>query len=1499
MALPSYVGRYAVRHEIGRGGFAIVVLAWDEELDSAVALKILEGRQGRDPRAEARFLDEARMLRRVRSHHVVTVHDVGRLNDGRPYFVMDFADCGTLADWMERQRAERPTDPPAATPAGLMALTDAIADGLDAIHRAGLVHRDVKPANILFQSGRPVTRSAGEAAPVAADPEMTVIGPAAEAPPPVDLANLRILVGDLGIAATADSGQVAAGGTPAYQAPEQTERGRPPTPAADIYAATAVLYHLVVGSRPPRPGELEAVIVRVPEPWREVMRRGLDVDPQRRFATIHGWRAAVQDVLSTLAADAAETTTVLLGGPSDPAVADCPYKGLGSYQPDDAGRFFGREALTEELVRRLQIDNVLVVGGPSGSGKSSLVRAGLVPALRSGHAPGSEGWRIALMSPGRDAMAELYFQIVQATGAGTGPVGLDGIAARPSLARRLAHPAGTEPPLVLVVDQFEELFTLNPPAQRDAFLEALSAMADPADSRVKVVLAVRADFYANCAQDPWLAERISGNQVLVGPMSAPELRRAITEPARHSGLYLERSLVDTIVEDAAGEAGSLPLVAHALVETWLRRKGATMTLEGYRASGGVAGAIAQSAEAIYGQRLRPAEQAVARRLFLRLVTPGEGAGDTRRIVGRDEIANDPEPRLADRVVDLLTGARLLTVDDRTVQISHEALLRSWPRLRGWIDEARDDLRTRQRLIRHGEEWLAADRDTDLLLRGTALLAALDWQAKNPDQASGPVRDFLDASVDERERAETADRQRRARTRRVRTAAVAALSLLAAGATAASVVAYMAFRDARQNELSAAAARLEADNRFALALGAVADGLARDDPRLSLFLAGEAAARAGDGAPGHDARSAMIAARLQLAGPAPHLLGSPIQAGDAKSLAMSPDGSYLAIGRRDGTIGIVDTHARQPVGPPLTGHRGGIEDLAFSSDGSLLVSAGSDRTARVWPIGDGFAGEGRIAATIDDTVWGIAIDPTGRWLATAGEDQTVRVWDIASGEQSGPPLAEWIGDALSVGFAPDGGVVAGTGSGSIHGWRMPERTALFEPIRHIHTSDVWGILFSIDGSRFATLSSDRTVQQFRYPDGEHLGGAFDPADHIHSAIHLPVGSILVGGDDQGRIHIWDTEAGAPVSVSAPGHTGRVAGLAASADGRLLASLGTDQTVRLWTLFDDIMPAREMSVGAGAAKGVAISADGSLVAAGDDAGTVLVWRGGRDEPLRLRGHDHQVWAVAPSPDGGRLVSADRSGEVRAWALDDGATAWRSAGRDGAIWWIGFTPDGTRVVAAADGGITILDAGSGERLAGLPQDGGQATRAALSPDGSTLAVSATDGRVRLFDPAAGTLLGELDVFEDVAWTVSFSPDGRYLAAGGSDEVVSIWDVAERRRVAEFAGHSGGATDVGFLHGGATVVAVDRRGGLHVWDLVAQRRLAPPVPGHARASWRLATAPDADRFVTAGDDGAVRDWDILSIRRACEIGSPAFDRERLQEFFGDGSGPLACGGPAGRADH
>jgi WD40 repeat protein len=636
---------------------------------------------------------------------------------------------------------------------------------------------------------------------------------------------------------------------------------------------------------------------------------------------------------------------------------------------------------------------------------------------------------------------------------------------------------------------------------------------------------------------------------------------------------------------------------------------------------------------------------------------------------------------------------------------------------------------------------------------------------------------------------------------------------------------------------------------------------------------------------------MIAARQQLEGDGPFLLGSPIPVGDALSLALSPNGAFLAAGQRDGTIIIIDTETRMPVGAPLTGHKGGVEDLDFSADGTQLVSSGDDGTIWLWPVEDGFVGAGNVVARFDDVVWAVTFDPAGKKIASAGEDGSVRLWDADTAAQIGEPLAWRTGDFLSVAFSPDGsGLMVGNGEGEIWGWNLPSGERIMRPILGAHSSDIWELVFSPSGDRVATASSDGTSVIVSYPEGRVIGHAFAPEDGIQCVEALPDGSGLVGGGTDGRVRLWSFEDATTKAISAIGHNRPITEIALSADGHLLATLGGDQAARLWTLSRPIASAVDRTVEGATAKGVALGDGGRVVAAGDDTGLIQLWRDDDRVPVKFVGHERPVWALAISPDGKTLASADRSGEVIVWNAVGGTIRDRIEGYGGATWWVGFAAGGELLATANDSGVEIWNVETMIRAAELPQKSGQVTRAAVSPDGRQLATASSDGHVRLFDLADNRLVREFAVIDDVVWSVAFSPDGKLLASAGSDEVVSLWDIATGERRASLAGHSGGAMEVAFRAVGVTLAVVDRSGQLHLWDVLSERRLAAPIPAHAGASWRLAVEPHGNIFATAGDDGKVRTWDVLSAERACEIGTPAFDSARRHEYFGEASHPLSC---------
>jgi hypothetical protein len=467
----------------------------------------------------------------------------------------------------------------------------------------------------------------------------------------------------------------------------------------------------------------------------------------------------------------------------DPALGDIPYVGLASFQTSDADRFFGRETLTATLVDMVGRRRFTGVFGASGSGKSSLLRAGL--AARSDDP-------VVIITPGRDPVEECAVALSGLTGESPVAVKAD-LAASPENLHLWIRKAMDERDLLLVVDQFEEAFTQCASADREWLIRALTFAANADSSRVRVVIGVRADFYGHCGRHPELPPALHGGQVLVGPMSADELRLAITGPAAGAGATVETALVVRLVADVTGRASALPLVSHALVETWRRRRGMTLSLAGYEQAGGVEHAIARTAEEFFGA-LSPEGRRDARSVLLRLIALGDGTEDTRRRVRRHELEVDQD------LLDRLAQVRLITLDDDSVELTHEALIQAWPRLRDWIAHDRDVLRRHRELTDATDTWEAHGRDPDGLYRGARL-----GQARGlSDRLSSRERDFLDASA-AAENSRHAVERRRTRRLKQYVALLVALAVVLAGTAAYAVVAENSADLQRNSALSLRAA----------------------------------------------------------------------------------------------------------------------------------------------------------------------------------------------------------------------------------------------------------------------------------------------------------------------------------------------------------------------------------------------------------------------------------------------------------------------------------------------------------------------------------------------------------------------------------------------------------------------------------------------------------------------------------------------------------------------
>ncbi|HYT78087.1 MAG TPA: protein kinase [Actinomycetota bacterium] len=824
---------YRLLEPLGEGSFGSVHRAFQPQVGREVAVKVVHPRFANDPEFIRRFETEAQLVARLEHPHVVPLYDFWREPDGA-YLVMRYLKGGNL----RKVLASGPM-----APADAARLLDQVGLALAVAHRQGVVHRDVKPANILFDED-------GNA-----------------------------YLSDFGIARDLATAEVATPGvTPSslayYVSPEEI-RGQPATAATDVYGLGLLLYEALAGRHPfagTSPAEvvqkhlrqpipsIRAVRPELPAAFEEVIARATAKAPAERYPEVTDVAFALREALTPggrpVAIPAAEARN--------------PYKGLRPFFEADAPDFFGREALVAELVGRLADRGpgfrFLAVVGPSGSGKSSLVRAGLVPAVRSGALPGSEGWFVVDMHPGAHPFREFEDALMR-------------IAAEPvpglvdrmegddaGLVRAADEVLPEETELLLVIDQFEELFTLVEDEDlRAAFVGALhSAVTDPR-SRLRVVATLRADFYDRPLSYPGLAELVKVRTVTVTPLTPEELERAVSGPAERVGMKADASLVAEVAAEVAAQPGALPLFQYALTELFERRTDGALTLDAYHQVGGVSGALVRRAEDLYGSLDRSGKEAT-RHLYLRLITLGEeGSEDTRRRVLRAELSSlDVDRAALEAAIDAFGARRLLSFDrdpvtrGPTVEVAHEALLREWGRLRGWIEAVREDLRAHRRLSAAAREWVESSRDAGFLLRGGHLARFEAWAATSGLALTGEERDYLQTSLERRDVEREEEQSRTAKERELErrslvrlrglVALFAVLAVVASGLTALALSqrgrAEREARIAQARELAAAAvANLDVDPERSILLALEAVDATRQHDGTVLRQAEEALHRA--------------------------------------------------------------------------------------------------------------------------------------------------------------------------------------------------------------------------------------------------------------------------------------------------------------------------------------------------------------------------------------------------------------------------------------------------------------------------------------------------------------------------------------------------------------------------------------------------------------------------------------------------------------------------------
>jgi len=1182
-----------------------------------------------------------------------------------------------------------------------------------------------------------------------------------------------------------------------------------------------------------------------------------------------------------------------------------PYRGLSAFEEKDAALFFGREAATAEVVERLsrQLDGagLLVVSGVSGAGKSSLLRAGVLPHIRRAglaSAPESVSWPCLVFTPTRAPLDELGLRVALLAGTDAAAV-RRGISTDPAgfaLTVRQAALSGSQGSagdserrvaerdqrrqqhrLLVVVDQFEELFTqCSDERQRGAFATALHAAASARHGpdqtpAALVVLGVRADFEARCADYPQLAGAVQDRYLLTA-MTERQLRMAITEPARKAGSRVDDDLVALLLAELrAGQpgavgAGALPLLSHALYQAWRSRTGEAVTLGDYERAGGIEGAVADTAQRTY-ERLTPAQQAAARHVFTRLITITSEGVDCADRATRAELTegkNAAETEDVEAVLEAFAADRLLTLAADTVEISHEVLLTAWPLLHDtWLAETHADRIVRARLHNVAAEWARHSQDPSYLYSGGLLQAAADAAARiGADPARHPPlgqseRDFLHAS----------ERARR-RTVRRRQTFIAFLLALVIGLAWATVLAVRAGQQVAHQRDVAVSSQLISRS----------ENLGDANPTISALLS-IAAWRLN---PSSAARYAMLAAAAR-----PGIAVLSGHTSTVTSVAFSPDGKALASSSDDGTIRLWDLATHRQIGRPLTGGSGSVLSVAFSPNGQTLASGSDDGTVRVWSlatgrqIGTSFNGHpGNVgsfepASTVmafspggkslaissgqgsaheqgsrarGDTVrlWdlathrqigilltghtlpveSVAFSPDGKILASCSADGTVRLWDLATHRQIGRSLTGHTGPVLSVAFSPDGKTLASGGADhTVRLWDLATHRQIGTPL-YGHTGAVTSVAFRPAGQTLASGSDDGTVRLWNLATGRQIGTPlYGHAGAVTSVAFSPGGKTLASGSDNGTVRLWNLAIGRQIGGPL---TAAIESVAFSPGGQTVASGSADGTIRLWNLASHRQIGRPLTGGIGTVLSVAFSPGGMTLASGSADDTIRLWNlaTGRQIGTPLYGHTGAVTSVAFSPNGKTLASGSDDGTVRLWNLASHRQIGRPlTGGIGTVLSVAFSPNGKTLASGREDGTVGLWNVATHRQIGTPLYGhtGAVTSVAFSPNGKTLASGSADGTVRLWDPATHREIGTPLAVGSPADSVAFGPGGMTLATGGADGTVRLSDATTGRQIGTLYGHSGPVTSVAFSPGGMTLASGSADGTIRAWNVTYLAGIVP----------------------------------------------------------------------------
>ncbi|MCU0537201.1 MAG: CHAT domain-containing protein [Hydrococcus sp. Prado102] len=1131
-------------------------------------------------------------------------------------------------------------------------------------------------------------------------------------------------------------------------------------------------------------------------------------------------------------------TWLKLGG-----IPPCPYRGLFAFQEEDAHLFFGREKFVEDLVAAVTRKPLVAIVGSSGSGKSSVVFAGLVPKLRQ---QPQVHWQIVSFRPGNNPFAALATAF---DSLGESPQSLEKklrdddkalcsiiesslssslsqiiesfISSSSSPLSPLSSEGHSFPcRLVLIADRFEELYTLSPPSDRQPFLDLLLNAVKYAPA-FTLVLTLRADFYGTALAYRPLSDALQEAIQNLGPMSQEELRSAIEKPAASYEVELEPGLTDKLIDAVWERSGRLPLLEFALTQLWSEQQDSWLTHQAYTEMGGVESALANHAEAAYAQ-LSEADRQRMQRVFIQLVQFTEGAEVTHRLATPDEV----KPENWD-LVTRLADARLVvtncneTTGSETVEIVHEALIRSWGRLGDWLLADGEFRRWQEQLRAAKRQWENSGNDEGALLRGKSLIDAQYWQSQRSQELSSEDRWFIESSLDLRDKESKAQKRRRKLTVSALVSGLVVALLLAGIAvwqwqnSAISEIAAIAksskLLSASHQEFNALLEGLQAGRKLQNIAGTENDSQLRSDVIASLKEA-IYGVRERNRLVGHTDRvysvsfspddrtlaSASGDKTIKLWGLDGTLLKT-IRAHEEEvyDVTYSPDGQIMASSSADRTIKLWNRDST--LLKTLTGHQGEVYDVAFSRDGQTIASSSADRTIKLWNR-DGILLKTLTGHTKE--VYDVAFSRDGQIIASASADKSINLWS-----RDGTLLKTVTGFnqvVRSVNFSPDSQTIVASSEDGIIQYLSKDGKLIH---RLFDGNIVYRAIFSPDGHTFISVGGDTTVK-FWNLDGSMLQTFYGHTDGVLDVATSSDGKAIASASADGTIKLWYRDG--LLLHTLYGHDGDVNSAVFNPDNQILASVSGDKTIKLWKRNGTLI--KTLTGHTDVVHGLSFSPDGQTFASASWDKTIKLWS--RDGTLlaTLQGHNGKVYAASFSPDGQTIASASGDGTVKLWTRD-GTLIKTLKGHTDVVHSAKFSPDGQLIASASHDRTVKLWSREGKLLNTLKGHTNWVHEVNFSPDGQAIASASHDRTVKLWT-REGKLLRSLVGHTDKVLGANFSPDGQTIASAARDKTIKLWRL-DGTPITTLRGHGNWVHGVNFSLDGQTLASASYDHTAILWNL------------------------------------------------------------------------------------